>query len=143
MRTPTTPTGMAALAVGTLLGCLTMPTVGLGKKLEPGVKTGMAVLVDNPMEVGADRIVNGVAAFHAYGGPCIVLDFGTAITFDVAEGFEHDGLSNAPGQRMSFDLGQSVDPFLLNSMKRQTTDPGRRSRGSGMARGRSNRGRTG
>ena len=51
--------------------------------VEPGVKTGMAVLVDNPQEVGADRIVNGVAAFHKYGGPCIVVDFGTAITFDV------------------------------------------------------------
>src|SRR5208282_5516590 len=47
--------------------------------VEPGVKTGMAVLVDNPLEVGADRIVNGVAAFHEYGGPCIVVDFGTAI----------------------------------------------------------------
>jgi len=51
--------------------------------VEPGVKTGMAVLVDNPQEVGADRIVNGVAAFHKYGGPCIVVDFGTATTFDV------------------------------------------------------------
>src|ERR1700674_5738017 len=63
-----------------------MSRIYLGKKalfVEPGVKTGMAVLVDNPMEVGADRIVNGVAAFHQYGGPCIVIDFGTAITFDV------------------------------------------------------------
>src|ERR1700747_2912373 len=51
--------------------------------VELGVKTGMAVLVDNPLEVGADRIVNGVAAFHKYGGPCIVVDFGTAITFDL------------------------------------------------------------
>src|SRR5215472_4730609 len=51
--------------------------------VEPGIKTGMPVLVDNPQEVGADRIVNGVAAFHQYGGPCIVVDFGTAITFDV------------------------------------------------------------
>ncbi len=48
----------------------------------PGVKTGLAVLVDNPSEVGADRIVNGVAAFHKYGGPCVVVDLGTAITFD-------------------------------------------------------------
>jgi len=48
----------------------------------PGVKTGLAVLVDNPSEVGADRIVNGVAAFHKYGGPCVVVDFGTALTFD-------------------------------------------------------------
>jgi type III pantothenate kinase len=51
--------------------------------VEPGVKTGMAVLVDNPLEVGADRIVNGVAAFEKYGGPCIVVDFGTATTIDV------------------------------------------------------------
>jgi type III pantothenate kinase len=58
----------------------------LGKKalfLEMGVKTGMSVHVDNPSEVGADRIVNGVAAFQEYGGPCVVVDFGTAITFDV------------------------------------------------------------
>jgi type III pantothenate kinase len=48
----------------------------------PGVKTGVPVLVDNPQEVGADRIVNAVAAFHKYGGPCVVTDFGTAITFD-------------------------------------------------------------
>ena len=48
----------------------------------PGVKTGVAVLVDNPQEVGADRIVNAVAAFNKYGGPCVVADFGTAITFD-------------------------------------------------------------
>src|SRR5579864_9529240 len=51
--------------------------------IEPGVKTGMPVLVDNPAEVGADRIVNGVGAFERYGGPCIVVDFGTATTFDV------------------------------------------------------------
>ncbi len=44
--------------------------------------TGLAVLYDNPQEVGADRLVNGVAAFHRYGGPCIVVDLGTAITFD-------------------------------------------------------------
>jgi type III pantothenate kinase len=52
----------------------------------PGVKTGLAVLMDNPAEVGADRIVNGVAAFHKYGGPCVVADFGTAITFDAISG---------------------------------------------------------
>jgi type III pantothenate kinase len=63
-----------------------MSRLYLGKKalfVELGVKTGMSVHVDNPMEVGADRIVNGVAAFHQFGGPCIVVDFGTAITFDV------------------------------------------------------------
>jgi type III pantothenate kinase len=63
-----------------------MSRLYLGKKalfLEMGVKTGMSVHVDNPSEVGADRIVNGVAAFQEYGGPCVVVDFGTAITFDV------------------------------------------------------------
>jgi type III pantothenate kinase len=44
--------------------------------------TGLRVCYDNPREVGADRVVNGVAAFHKYGGPCIVVDLGTAITFD-------------------------------------------------------------
>src|SRR5271156_319913 len=66
--------------------------------VEPGVKTGMAVLVDNPLEVGADRIVNGVAAFAEYGGPCIVVDFGTAITFDAISGKgEYLGGAIAPG----------------------------------------------
>lgn len=51
--------------------------------IEPGVKTGMPVHYDNPAEVGADRIVNGVAAYEKFGGPCIVVDFGTATTFDV------------------------------------------------------------
>jgi type III pantothenate kinase len=50
--------------------------------VEPGIKTGMPVLYENPSEVGADRIVNGVAAFEKYGGPCVVVDFGTATTFD-------------------------------------------------------------
>jgi type III pantothenate kinase len=50
--------------------------------IEPGIKTGMPVLYDNPSEVGADRIVNAVAAFEKHGGPCVVVDFGTATTFD-------------------------------------------------------------
>jgi type III pantothenate kinase len=48
----------------------------------PGIKTGMPILYENPQEVGADRIVNAVAAYEGYGGPVIVADFGTAITFD-------------------------------------------------------------
>jgi type III pantothenate kinase len=66
--------------------------------IEPGVKTGMPVLYDIPQEVGADRIVNSVAAFSKYGGPCIVVDFGTAINFDVvsAKG-EYLGGVLAPG----------------------------------------------
>ena len=51
--------------------------------VEPGIRTGMPVHYDNPQEVGADRIVNSVAAYSKYGGPCIIVDFGTAINFDV------------------------------------------------------------
>jgi len=66
--------------------------------IEPGVKTGMPVHYDNPAEVGADRIVNGVAAFEKYGGPCIVVDFGTATTFDcVSAKGEYLGGVIAPG----------------------------------------------
>ncbi|HKE35094.1 MAG TPA: type III pantothenate kinase [Candidatus Acidoferrum sp.] len=91
--------------------------------VEMGVKTGMAVLVDNPSEVGADRIVNGVAAFHLYGGPCIVVDFGTAITFDVisAKG-EYLGGVIAPG------LGISSEALFARTAKLprvEIKDPGR------------------
>ncbi len=51
--------------------------------IEPGVKTGLPILTDNPGEVGADRVANCVGAFQQYGGPCIVVDFGTATNFDV------------------------------------------------------------
>src|SRR5271154_6790365 len=82
-----------------------MSRIYFGRKpifVELGVKTGMAVLVDNPLEVGADRIVNGVAAFERYGGPCIVVDFGTATTFDAisAKG-EYLGGAIAPGLGIS------------------------------------------
>jgi type III pantothenate kinase len=49
----------------------------------PGIRTGVRILYENPKEVGADRIVNALAAYHLYGGPAIVVDFGTATTFDV------------------------------------------------------------
>ncbi len=70
--------------------------------VEPGIKTGMPILVDNPAELGADRLVNGVAAFARYGGPCIVVDFGTATTFDLisAKG-EYLGGVIAPGLQIS------------------------------------------
>lgn len=64
----------------------------------PGIRTGMPILYDNPREVGADRIVNAVAAFEAYGGPCIVVDFGTATTFDaISARGEYLGGVIAPG----------------------------------------------
>ncbi|HEV2905954.1 MAG TPA: type III pantothenate kinase [Actinomycetota bacterium] len=70
--------------------------------VEPGVKTGVPVLTDNPKEVGADRIVNALAAFSKYGGPAIVVDFGTATTFDaISEGGEYLGGAIAPGIQIS------------------------------------------
>ena len=66
--------------------------------VEPGVKTGMPVLYENPAEVGADRIINGVAAFEKYGGPCVAVDFGTATTFDaISRKGEYMGGVIAPG----------------------------------------------
>jgi type III pantothenate kinase len=70
--------------------------------VEPGVKTGIAIHVDNPLEVGADRIVNCAAAHHAYGGPTVIVDFGTATTFDVVtENAEFVGGVIAPGLNIS------------------------------------------
>ena len=68
----------------------------------PGLKTGMVIRYDNPHEVGADRIVNGVAAFQLFGGPVIVVDFGTATTMDVisADG-AYLGGAIAPGVETS------------------------------------------
>jgi len=72
--------------------------------IEPGVKTGMPVNYDNPAEVGADRIVNAVAAFEKYGGPCIIVDFGTATTFDcVSAKGEYLGGVICPGIGISAD----------------------------------------
>jgi type III pantothenate kinase len=103
-----------------------MARIYFGQKalfVEPGVKTGMPVLVDNPLEVGADRIVNGMAAFHKYGGPCIVVDFGTAITFDViSEQCEYLGGVIAPG------LGISSEALFARTAKLprvEIKDPGK------------------
>ena len=91
--------------------------------VEPGIKTGMPLLVDNPAELGADRIVNGVAAYARYGGPLIVVDFGTATTFDVitARG-EYIGGVIAPG------LGISADALFSRAAKLARVDIKRPSR---------------
>jgi type III pantothenate kinase len=72
--------------------------------VEPGAKTWVPILVDNPKEVGADRIVNTLAAFSGYGGPAVVVDFGTSTNFDVvsAKG-EFIGGVLAPGIEISLD----------------------------------------
>jgi type III pantothenate kinase len=71
---------------------------------EPGVDLGIGVLVDHPDEVGADRLVNAVAVFERYGGPSVVIDFGTATTFDVVddEGNYCGGVI-APGINLSLE----------------------------------------
>ena len=75
-----------------------MPVVG------PGVRTGMPIRMDNPREVGADRLVNSVAAFERVGGPCVIVDFGTAITYDcVSPAGEYVGGIIAPGVEISME----------------------------------------
>ncbi|WP_104105683.1 type III pantothenate kinase [Nocardioides sp. 616] len=70
--------------------------------VEPGVRTGMPVLMDNPREVGADRILNSLAASRIFGGPAIVVDFGTATTFDVVSAAgAYVGGAIAPGIEIS------------------------------------------
>jgi type III pantothenate kinase len=75
-----------------------MPVVG------PGVRTGMPIRMDNPREVGADRLVNAVAAYERVGGACVVVDFGTAITYDVvSEEGEYVGGIIGPGVEISME----------------------------------------
>ena len=70
----------------------------------PGIKTGVPILYDNPKEVGADRIVNSVAGYEKYGGPLIIVDFGTATTFDaISQKGEYLGGVIAPGIGISME----------------------------------------
>ena len=91
--------------------------------VEPGIKTGMPIHYDNPLEVGADRIVNAVAAYEKYGGPCISVDFGTALNFDaVSERGEYLGGVLAPG------IGISADALFARAARLfrvEIKDPGK------------------
>jgi len=70
----------------------------------PGVRTGIAIRTDNPRELGADRLVNAVAAYERYQGACIVVDFGTAITYDVvSDAGEYLGGIISPGMEISLE----------------------------------------
>ena len=72
--------------------------------VEPGVRTGVPILMDNPREVGSDRIINALAASSLYDGPAVVVDFGTATTFDVvSEKGEYIGGAIAPGIEISLE----------------------------------------
>ena len=80
--------------------------------VEPGMKTGMPMLIDNPTELGADRLADCIAAYERYGGPCIVVDFGTATKFEViSERGEYLGGAIAPG------LGLSADALFSRAAK--------------------------
>ena len=84
------------LSLGQMLFGLKALVVG------PGLRTGMPILYENPLEVGADRVVASLAAYDKYGGPCLIVDFGTATTFDAvtAKG-EYLGGAIAPGIQIS------------------------------------------
>lgn len=85
--------------------------------VEPGIKTGMPMLIDNPTELGADRLADCIAAFDRYGGPCIVVDFGTATKFEViSERGEYLGGVIAPG------LGLSADALFARAAKLSRVD---------------------
>jgi type III pantothenate kinase len=85
--------------------------------VEPGIKTGMPVLVDNPTELGADRLADSIAAYERYGGPCIVVDFGTATKFEViSERGEYLGGVIAPG------LGLSADALFSRAARLSRVD---------------------
>lgn len=100
------PDRISGFAVASVVPSLTLPLERLGEDLfgarplvvGPGIRTGMAVRLDDPREVGADRIVNAVAAFERTGGGCIVVDLGTATTFDcIAPDGAYLGGAIAPG----------------------------------------------
>ncbi|MGB7547468.1 MAG: type III pantothenate kinase [Terracidiphilus sp.] len=85
--------------------------------VEPGIKTGMPVLVDNPTELGADRLADCIAAYERYGGPCIVVDFGTATKFEVVSvRGEYLGGVIAPG------LGLSADALFSRAARLSRVD---------------------
>lgn len=90
----------------------------------PGLKTGMPILIDNPHEVGADRVVNAVAAYDRFGGACISVDFGTTINYDVVSGDgEYLGGVIAPGVEISLEaLSQRAERlFKIDLVEPQQT----------------------
>jgi type III pantothenate kinase len=125
------PAQIEGVALASVVPPLTPVLVALSRQylghdplvIEPGVRTGMPILYEPPGDVGADRIVNGVAAFAAYGGPVIVVDFGTATTFDVVtKKGEYAGGVICPG------IGISADALFQRAARLPRVDvrnPGR------------------
>ncbi len=103
---------LSASIVSSTVPQLVSEWVGMGRRylnhemlvVGPGLKTGMPIRIDNPLELGADRLVNAVAAHERLGGPCVSVDFGTAITYDVVSGAgEYLGGIISPGIEISLD----------------------------------------
>ena len=125
------PEALGGVALASVVPPLTPVLVELARQylgqeplvVEPGVRTGMPILYEPPSDVGADRIVNGVAAFAAFGGPVIVVDFGTATTFDVVtRKGEYAGGVICPG------IGISADALFQRAARLPRVDirnPGR------------------
>jgi len=125
------PGRVDAVALASVVPPLTPVLVALARQylgheplvIGPGVETGMPILYEPPSDVGADRIVNGVAAFAAYGGPVVVVDFGTATTFDViTRRGEYAGGVICPG------IGISADALFQRAARLPRVDvchPGR------------------
>jgi type III pantothenate kinase len=104
------PASVEGIIISSVVPPLTPSFQSLGQELfglkalvvGPGLKTGLPILYENPAEVGADRVVASLAAFEKYGGPAIVIDFGTATTFDaVSARGEYLGGAIAPGIQIS------------------------------------------
>ncbi len=121
------PEHITAIALASVVPPLTPVLVTLARQylnreplvVEPGVKTGMPILYEPPGDVGADRILNGVAAFDAYGGPVVVVDFGTATTFDViTKKGEYAGGVICPG------IGISADALFQHAARLPRVDVG-------------------
>jgi type III pantothenate kinase len=115
-------TGIESMVVSSVVPTLTVAYRDLARRymdrpalvVGPGVRTGMALAIDNPHELGADRLVNAVAAFRRYGGPCLVVDFGTATNIDeVSERGEYLGGVIAPGLEISVEALTSRAARLL------------------------------
>lgn len=106
------PEDVHAAIVASVVPALTVPMLDLVRRafgrealvVGPGIKSGMPILYENPREVGADRIANAVAAYERFRGPLIVVDFGTATTFDCVSGKgEYLGGVISPGVQISAD----------------------------------------
>ena len=91
--------------------------------VEQGIETGLKIMYDDPKQVGADRVVNAVAAFRKYGGPLIIVDFGTATTFcAISEDAEYLGGTIAPGLKITLD---ALVEKTAQLPKVEIEDPGR------------------